>query len=473
MYFPLGLMYIASAINLIGGHEVEILDIFGSQYSNEDVTRILKYQSWDIIGINAFSTQYSYFKWIAEECKKRLPDGLLIAGGPLATYSSKTLMSKTAIDVCVLGEGEDTISSILQNSGSFSGIPGICYKSGDKSISEKNLQYIKDIDNLPFPDYDLLPTKDIYFHNLGITGATSRRNANVITSRGCPYSCGFCSKTIKRSRIRTVDSVIEEIQTLKEKFGITGVGILDELAITSKERGYEICEKIKPLKLYWDCQCRANLVDYDLFRAMKNAGCTAVGLGVESGSQKILDAMKKKTTVRQNEEAIQNARKAGLQPVVQMIYGYQGEDHATVNDTIEMFNRIHFYPPFGHSECNFNLMTPLPGSPIYEELVSSGRITAEEDYLMLLDSGYYIDSPLLINVSNFNDEELLEAKNNMEDQILRNYREYARYRPLERIRNLRDAFTSMLIVEGPFVTLKYLYTWLIKKAAKVLKFRVK
>lgn len=446
--FPTGIANIAVALNDVGV-EAEVLDIFALGCSYAEVSEYLRGSQYDLVGISAYSTQYQWAKWMAAEVKRWRHHAIVIMGGPLATYNAEIVLARTQTDICVISEGEETIKDIVQNLGNLDNVKGICFKSVTGQVVRTSPRlYIHDLDSIPFPRYDLFPV-DIYFKNIGVDGAPPRIKAiNTLTSRGCPYLCGFCSRTFGSIRLRSIDKVIEEIGQLRDKYGIRAVSFADELVLINKKRGCELCEKIKPLKIYWGCQGRANIVDLDLLRAMKDAGCTSVGYGIESGSQKILDNMKKRTTTRQNELAITNTVKAGMIPIVQMIYGYPGEDLGTIHETLEFFDRVHYYPPTSIGEAWFSLLTPLPGSPLYKELLASGKIINEEEYLLGLEGGYYVGSPLRMNLTKFSDGELLAHKVWLENHVKANYQEYVRKHPLELIQKYIRMISNILNIEG-------------------------
>ena len=245
---------------------------------------------------------------------------------------------------------------------------------------------------------------------------------------------------------------------MRDRYGIGAVAFNDELVLASKKRSYELCKKIKPLKIYWGCQGRANLVDLDLLKTMKTSGCTYVGYGIESGSQKILNNMNKRVTVRQNELAITNTLKAGMIPIVQMIYGYPGEDLDTIRETVGFFERVHFYPAFGAGDAEFSLLTPLPGSALYEELVTEGQIVDEEEYLLKLEGGYEPDSKMLMNLTQFSDEGLLAHKLLLSKRVKENYEIYVRKNPGEVAKKYMRIVTSILATEG-FVGIIRVFAW--------------
>jgi radical SAM superfamily enzyme YgiQ (UPF0313 family) len=445
--FPLGLGYIASALNELNV-EVEVLDIFALRYSRQDVETYLGKRKWDLVGISAFSTQYEWAKWMAAVAKKKQPQSVLVMGGPLPTFNSEIVLQKTPTDVCVIGEGEETVKDLLQNMGDFINIKGIVYKTESGCIATTAPRpYIKNIDDLKPPRYDIFPM-EAYFNNMGSFGSLPVKTINIITSRGCPFSCNFCSKTFSGVRLRSIDNVIEEIGWLRDKYGIRGVSFGDELVLSSKQRAYELCEKIKPLKVYWSCQGRANNVDLSLLKTMRNSGCTGVGYGIESCSQKILDAMNKKVSTIQNEMAIVNTLKAGMVPVAQMIYGYPGENFETILETIEFFKRVHYYPPCGEGEAHFNLLVPLPGSPLYNKLLEDYVIIDEENYLLGLDMGYYPNCPIKLNLTDLSDVELMAYKQRLSNTVKLNHEKYLKKHPMIRLKKYYNIITLIYKIEG-------------------------
>jgi anaerobic magnesium-protoporphyrin IX monomethyl ester cyclase len=444
---PIGIGCISAALRQ-AGWETELLDIFARSFSREETSAFLSKSKWDLIGINAFSTQYEWAKWFAAEARKRHPQAAIVMGGPLPTFSAEIVLRETPTDICVIGEGEETVKELVRNMGSPGSVAGIKYRAGNGRIATTpDRPYIRDLDTIPFTPYEFFDM-ELYLKNSGLFGVPAVKTIGLLTSRGCPWRCRYCSRTFRGVRLRSIDKIVEEIRRLQERFGIRGVSFADELVLVNRQRGYELCEKLKPLKIYWDCQGRANVVDLDLLKAMKDSGCTSVGYGVETGSQKLLDAMEKNVTVRQNELAVTNTIKAGMVPVVQMIYGYPGEDLDSIDDTARFFNRVKFYPATGRGICNISLLTPLPGSPLYSDLVAEGKIRDDEEFLLHLDQGYYIGAPLLVNLTEFTDDELLANKGLLEQRIKSEYLSYKRIHPSEWFRDYWNATSSILAVEG-------------------------
>ena len=408
---PLGLGYVAKAL-LNSGNNVEVLDIWAHQYSNEEVMQKVAELDYDICGISALSTQYAYVKWLISELKK-YNNSPIVVGNALATFSSEIVLNNTKADICCIGEGEITFVDIVENINNLDKVNGIYYKENNKIFKNPPREYIKDLDSIDFPAWDLFPMQ-IYLKYCKVWG-TSVDAINIVTARGCPYKCRFCSKTFSGVRYRSVDNIIAEVKFLKDKYGMAGVFFNDELFIRNKRTVYEFCDKITPLNIKWNCQSRINLVDIDLLKRMKEAGCVAVGYGVESGSQTILNNMKKEITLKQAEDAIKNTLKVGMDPIIQMMYGYPGENRETLQETVGFFKKL---PP-AQMGVKLSITTPLPGSELYDDVLKKSLIKDEEKYLEQLESGYAGEKSL-INLTEFTEEEFFNLKSETEKKIYYN-----------------------------------------------------
>lgn len=467
--FPLGLGYIAGAL-LDSGWDVEVLDIHALNYRQEEAIEKIEAIDYDFVGINAFATQYKYIRWLTENLKAIKPDKKIVMGGPLPSSVPNLVLKNTRTDICVIGEGDITIRSLIKNLESLDKVKGICFKDNGNIKENPPQEPISDLDTIGFPPYDIFPM-DIYFEHMRVWDVPNpgKRAINIVTSRGCPYNCNFCFKTIKGSRLRSIENIVAEIKKLKNDYNIKGIVFSDELVVVSKKRGHELCDKIKDLDLEWGCQARANTVDLDLLRYMKKCGCKYVGYGIESCSQKILNNMNKHVTVKQNETAIRNTIKAGLYPIVQMIFGYPGEDRETIQETIDFFKKMNYPPPHPFAgEVAFSLITPLPGTVLYKQAFEKNILRDEEEYLMNIEKGYSRNCPALVNFTAFDNEELLRQKEQMERKIGRNYRNYLFLHPVLLLKDLLIKLTfkikNLIIYKS-----KYGYGFVFKKS--ILKLR--
>lgn len=426
-FLPSGLGYIASFMRE-NEFDVSLLDIWGGGLSTNQVTDYLKKNDFDVFGITAFSTQWNYVEQLVGVIRAH-SQGRIVLGGPLATFSHEEVFSVLDVDVCVMSEGEQTMVdylSVLQENGNLEEVKGIIWRSQDTVITNEPRKYIKDLDSLPLPAYDLFDM-DSYLANCSVYSKYQKYNdlpaLNVFNGRGCPYNCNFCSRTMHGARYRSVDSVIDEIRYLMGRYGIRGVFFNDEMVVSPRKRTFDLCEKIAPLGLKWNCQGRANLVDMELLKAMKDAGCVSVGYGVESGSQKLLDAMNKKQKVEQVIEAINTTVKVGMEPIPQWMFGYPGEDEQTIVETIKTCSRFDFpmNPIF--------ICTPLPGTKLYRDAITSGKITDRVKFHQELSDGYSADAKVLVNFTQWSDEVFLKKKRELELSVKAGYIKHSLLKP--------------------------------------------
>jgi len=411
--YPLGLGYIASTLKQ-KGFEYEAFDFWMSEAKPENAAEVTAKSNCDIFGISAYSTQYSYLKEFSQKLKKLMPNIPQVSGGAGATFNPEIILKNTGVNICVIGEGEETIIDLLLHMNDPGFVKGIVYKNDKGEIRQTEARpQIRDLSNIPECDRELF-NQEQYIKNLAKDDVSQgMRGTNLISARGCPYSCNFCSKTFKEGRFRPVDDIIKEVKDLKERYKLGYVAFNDELLVVNKKRTEELCRKIKELDVKWICQGRINTVDEEILSQMKDSGCFKIGYGVESISQDILDKMNKRIKADKVVSVIEMTRKMGIEPIVQYMYGYPGENNETIKETEEFFKRID-HPYMG------SLTTPLPGSPLYDDSVKKGFIKNEEEYLLNLDSGYNGDR-ILVNLTEFSNDELLSKRITLRNRVNANY----------------------------------------------------
>lgn len=452
--FPFGIAYIANYV-IQNGHKAEILDLNSDYMNSQQIIEAIKNMNCDVVGISSLSGGFTYVKNLISLIKKNinLP---VIVGGPLGTHNPDTVLNYTKADICVIGQGEQITLDILNNINSLSCIKGIVYKDKNGNVIHNEEDLIPNLDEIPWPAYHIMDVENYIWDEISPDFDSKRRYkkgmriAQIITGRGCPMECRFCSKVLGRKfLIRSVDDVIEEIKFLIKEYKINGISFRDELYLMNKKRAYELAAKLKPLNIIWVGQARVDRVDYELIKYMKECGCISLGFGIESGSPKMLKLMNKGQTTEQVETAIKSCQKLDMDMKVQLVMGYPGEDRDTIEETVRLFKRV------GHTGRRFHLITPLPGSALYEDLIKKGVIKDELKYLTELskrEAGFSKGLPL-INLTDFSDEELYRIKIETENRMIANYRKYLIRHPREIFRYFRDRliykkylFNPMLII---------------------------
>ena len=414
-FVPLGLGYLA---RVLADHAVDVhmLDIWGRGLSKPETEAFLKQNTFDIFGIGGLSTQWSYIDWLSGKIKS-IHNKPIILGGALATFSYKEVLEELDVDVCVLGEGEETFLDCLrtiQSDSELEDVEGVAFLNGDGVTVTNKREYITKLDDIPYPQYELF-NMDSYISNCSVYSKYGSYNhipaINMVTGRGCPYSCNFCSKIFEGARYRSIDNVIEELKYLKSTYGIKGVFFNDELVLSSKRRGMELSEKIASLDLIWNCQGRINTVDRELLKYMKEAGCVSLGYGIESGSQHILGLMNKKQNAEEIVNALNMTVEVGIEPIPQWMFGYPGEDERSVKETKSTLSRINF--PMNPSF----IFTPLPGTQIFDRAIKDGLIKDKIEYYKKLSDGYDPRNPYFINFTKWPEQKFLKTKRRLQKSI--------------------------------------------------------
>ena len=372
---PLGLAYIASYIKKHSTHDIKIIDPL---FQEIDYTA-------DVYGIYITITMFSDALKIAEQIKEKNKNALVVAGGPNTTILPEETLKNPNIDVISIGEGELTFLDIVNNKDNLKKVKGIWYKENGKIVKNPSREPIKNLDFLPFPAFESLPMEKYIKMWFQLDGVKLKniRGTNIITSRGCPYNCSFCQPTLRtifgnKIRTRSAKNIIEEIIYLKKIFNINSISFEDDTFIFDKKRIYELCDLIikNNLEINWICNVRANLVEESLLKKMKEAGLKKVAIGIESGSQRILDQIyHKQITLEQIRNAVHIIKKLGLKCRGYFMMGAPTETTAEINQTIELAKNLPL------DEAMFSITTPLPHTQLYEKTKNLiGKDFKEFDY---------------------------------------------------------------------------------------------
>ncbi|MEM2816381.1 MAG: radical SAM protein [Candidatus Bathyarchaeia archaeon] len=387
LYIPMGISYLTAYLES-EGFDVDVFDFQASPFNEGDFISRLQETKPGIIGISSTTLSYNPALQLAKIAKKACPNSLVIMGGPHVTVLDReALMECPELDIVVRGEGEQTLLEIAQLKTSsriseLNEVLGITFKKNGEIIRTADRPFIQNLDALPFPAFDHLPLE-----RYRLFGKTY---LPIITSRGCPFQCTFClaSKMSGRKfRAQSPGKVIQDLQTLRDKYGAEAITFYDDTFTFDMERAERICEEIKrrDFRVPWDCRTRVDRVSKKLLATMRSANCQLMHFGVESGSQEILNAMKKGVTVEQNLRAIKWAKEADILVAISVIIGYPGENERTVQETIEFIRKAE--PDYVYV-C---IPTPYPGTELYDIIKSLG-------WKMSTDwSNYDEQTPLFIN----------------------------------------------------------------------------
>jgi anaerobic magnesium-protoporphyrin IX monomethyl ester cyclase len=375
-FIPLGIAYLG-AVAEKAGHQVTVIDCQAEKLTYENFReRIAKIPS-DVIGVTATTLLYKSAMKLITIAKEVQPQAVIVLGGSHGTFwDENALKEYPSLDIVVRKEGEQTLIELLdklENQSGLSNILGITYRDGDTIVRNEDRPFIENLDSLPFPAHHLLPLENLK-HNGKILFP-------LVTSRGCVYWCDFCS-TVRMFgrgyRMRSPKNVVDEMQMVHDKYGIDQVTFYDDAFSVDRDRVVKICEELhaRKLKISWDCGTRVDMVDWELMKIMKDAGCIAVWLGVESGSEAMLSAMNKRIKLDQTRLAYKTAQQVGLITIANVVLGFPGETEQTAKETVRFLQQLN------PDDVGFYIATPYPGTPMYEQVIKNGwlRVTDFDKY---------------------------------------------------------------------------------------------
>jgi anaerobic magnesium-protoporphyrin IX monomethyl ester cyclase len=364
---PVGLLSLDALLRELG-HESTLANFSG--FGWDRVRQELKQLRPQVVGISQFTHNRADSLRLAQLAKEIDPGCFVLLGGPHATHAClDTLASHPEVDAVVLGEGEETLKELLETlaaGGSLAGVAGIAYREGSEVLRSAPRAPIHDLDALPLPG--ARPGASI--------GVDYRRQLEfVITSRGCPASCIFCSSPLfwgRGVRFRSPASVVEELRLLRERYGLVYFSFRDDTFTSDRGRVLEICRLLEQAKLgiLWNCQSRVTAVDEEMLAAMKRAGCECIQFGVESGSPAMLKALGKRITPPDVESAAAAVRRVGINLSIYLITGIPGEGEADLQETVRLIGKIK--PHDGQ-------VSPLvyyPGTQLFSRAVRSKTVPA-------------------------------------------------------------------------------------------------
>ena len=362
---PLGLAFLAG-VTRQAGYETHIVDSEILGLTPEGACDAIMSYKPDVVGFTAVTISVhnaaTVARLITNIDKKVIT---LLGGHHISAVPRETMKLFPEFDIGVLGEGEVTIVELLdalKSGGSLKDVKGLILREGDDFLLTGKRDRLKELDSLPLPAWDLLPKISDHYcppvHTVKKLPA-----ATLVTSRGCPGRCVFCARIVYENKgtYFSAGRVMEMVNDFYYNYGIREIQFRDDNFTVFRKRLLELCKKLKEanLDLAWSSTGRVDTVTPEVLKAMKEAGCWQIWFGIESGSQRILDLVKKGTTIKGIKDAIKWTREAGINPCGFFIIGHPGETKESIQET------INFAVDLDLAECHATFMTPFPGSDLY------------------------------------------------------------------------------------------------------------
>lgn len=360
VYPPLGLLYTSAYINKDGKHHVDVIDCQAEELSHRECAQKVKELKPDLVGLTAMTFTLVDCKLVIQEIRKIMDVPIVVGGPHTAIYPEETLNPKgLGADYVIVGEGEITLNEFASDL-EMGKVKGRIYRQ---------ISFIAKLDDLPFADYDAVDINNYYS-----VLAEETPSVTLFTSRGCPFSCAYCDRPAlgKGFRPQSAKRVVDEMESL-EKRGAKEIFFYDDTFSVSMKRVMEICDDIikRGLKIKWDIRTRVNVVNEDLLKNMKKAGCERIHFGVESGNPRIVRTMNKGVSIKQVEEAFDICHRIGIKTLAYFMMGNPGETLDDVKDTLRLSQRIK--PDF----MQMTILSPFPATKYYQDALKAGVIKSD------------------------------------------------------------------------------------------------
>jgi radical SAM superfamily enzyme YgiQ (UPF0313 family) len=358
---PLGIGYLAASL-LRANIEVLVYDLVVTRYDANKLAAVMANFAPDVVGATSVTMTFDSAIGVIEDAKRINPRVVTAMGGAHVSFcAEETLRQHPALDVVAMGEGEETIVELcdaVRGKRPWRSVTGLCFREADQLVNTGPRPGFLDVNTLPLPARHLVPLAR--YRALGTP-------ISMTTSRGCPFQCIFCvGRKMVGAKIRWRDalSVVDEMQQLAE-LGFSQINVADDLFTAKPAHAYAVCDEIlrRGLKVTWVSFANVNTVDVPILRRMKEAGCTTVSFGLESGNQEILKTVKKGTKLPGIIEAVEACREAGIAATGSFIVGLPGETPETMQETVRFSQRL---GQLG-AQTGFHMLAPFPGTAVREE----------------------------------------------------------------------------------------------------------
>jgi radical SAM superfamily enzyme YgiQ (UPF0313 family) len=378
---PLGIQTLAPVLRQ-HGHQVRLFDTCHPQMQAEHIAQAIDAERPGVIALSCLSTTtYPALKNLAWRLKLQAPDIPIIVGGPFATMNSDHILEDCPDLDCVgVGEGEELLPDYLNNLDNLGSVSGLVWRDAARIVRNPARPLLRDLNQFPYPDRTSLPIDYIESLPLDVPAVLSLdKFCTVQTSRGCPYSCIYCdipSLSQGKWRYRSSEHVLGEMQQLNDQ-GFRSIYLTDDHFLLNRKRIGEVCRGIidRRLKFRWGCEGRVDAVAVDQLPIMKEANCNFLAFGVEAGTQKVLDRLHKKQTLKQVEHAVSEAKRHGIERVHGFfVISSPGE---TEKDVMSSFR---FAAKLKLDTFGFNRLCAYRGTPLWQEYIDRGIIDDERDW---------------------------------------------------------------------------------------------
>lgn len=367
VYPALGIASLAGAVRA-AGFPVSVIDAHALDLTLDGLADRIAEIRPAVVGLTSTTFNWPVVAAVARRLRTVLPEAMLMVGGPHLSLFPEESMEERAFDVAVIGEGDFVLPDLLNavaRGDDPAGIPGTLVRSNGDLVHGAALPPIADLDELPLPAIDLLPLDR--YRSLTLP----RPFVSMVTSRGCPYRCRYCSQAYVGGAHREhgVERVLEEVERAVRTFNAREIVFFDETFTLNRKRVLAICEGMleRNLSVSWNIRTRADLLDDEVLVALRDAGCTGVHCGIEAGTERIRRLMNKKLDLAKGARALDRARRLGMETRGYFMLGYPGETRDEIEETIRLSCELPL------DWASYTITVALPGTDIHADLLESGQ----------------------------------------------------------------------------------------------------
>lgn len=380
---PIGLAYISAFLKR---EEIGVKVIDAAAYSWKKLSEIIKANSPRIVGIACWTQERGQTFKVAKLVRENSPESKIIVGGHHATAFPTYMFAQAYAAAVVLGEGELTTLELIRamlDDKSLDTVKGIAYLEDGKVLLTEPRKFITDLNSIPYPSYSDFNLDDY----LGIPEFKGRA-ASIMTSRGCPHRCVFCSASSfwkRKWRARSPENVIGEIEWLYHEYKVRNFSFFDDNFTVNKERAMAICRGIidKKVDINWVASSHVTHIDEELLRWMRKSGCYRIDFGIETGNPTVLTNIRKNQTVVQIEHAFRLVHEVGIKPRAYLIVGCPGETKETIDETLALMKKIRPY-----DSRSAEILLVFPDTDLYEIGKDKGLLS-DDFWLQTDDTPHY------------------------------------------------------------------------------------
>lgn len=370
-------MYLATYLRRETDHEVSIIDSLAQDLTLDQATSLILSHDPDIVGISLnFLPQLQNTKRLAKAIKATTSRPEIVVGGTCASFMVDQLLNAPGIDYVTLREAEITFLNLiesLENTRRIDTVSGIAYKKNGTIHKTEPRQFIKDLDTLPYPDFEMLHDSSVY-------------RKSIISSRGCPYNCIYCSTRAmwEKWRPRSAAHFFGEFKQLAERYSPKHISFVDDCFLSSKRRVLEFTSLIKEhqLETSWGFSTRLEFLNLELLKPLRECGAKYVYLGIESGSDRVLEQLGRRYSIEEVKYKVSECVKQGILPITSFMVGIPGETEHDVQLTLQALEEVN--TPY----VQLSVFTPLIGTPVYQSPEKYGIVIDDIDpELISIDDG--------------------------------------------------------------------------------------